>query len=426
MGLDWDSEQIHQDRTSKTGGRRVAKSTKSRKKAAAPEVIPPTETPPEVTDTSAAAPVEDAEIVTEDAPLDSDEASTDALAPDEAETDAEADAETVAETDTETTPNTDPAPMPAETPQPAGSPIVPLVIGGVVAGAIGFGAAWMLMPADDGQALRDLDTRLQTQGAHLSTLADTVDAIEPADLTPLETALAAQETTLGTLATRITALEARPVGDSGVTAGELAQLQQSLAAQQAETQAMTAELDRLASQQDAGLRNAETEALQQARAAQQAAARQVLRAALGNGEPFAEVLATLDPPLPGSIASIATDGIPTAESLTKPFDALARQALSAARAEASGEGDTSTRLATFLRAQLGARSVEPRAGDDPDAVLSRAQFAANTGDFASALTEIAALPEVAQAAFADWVPLATARATATTAITDYLSANQGQ
>lgn len=401
---------------------KTTKSTRSKKKAATPEVIAPepadesaAEIAKDSVDTVEAAPIEDAEIVSDDAQSDAD-APPKSAAP-EAEPEPEA-APEVDDTPSDT--------LPAPTPEPSQNrtPFVPLVIGGIVAGAIGFAAAFLLMPSDDITA--QLETRVDALDDDLVAIQGDVAAFEPADLTPLETALAAQQTTLTALAERITALEARPVGDSGVTVGEMTRLQQALADQQAQSQALTAELERLAAQQDAGLRNAETEALQEARAAEQAAARQVLRAALDSGEPFASVLDTLNPPLSGDLGTIAAEGIPTTDSLTEPFDTLARSALATARAEAAGEGDTGTRLASFLRAQLGARSVEPREGDDPDAVLSRAQFAAQNGDFATALTEIAALPESAQAAFADWIPAATARAQATAAITDYLSANQGQ
>jgi hypothetical protein len=59
-----------------------------------------------------------------------------------------------------------------------------------------------------------------------------------------------------------------------------------------------------------------------------------------------------------------------------------------------------------------ARSVIPREGDDPDAVLSRAEAAVKGGDIDVALTELEALPEVAQEAMADWTAKARLRAEA--------------
>jgi len=68
-----------------------------------------------------------------------------------------------------------------------------------------------------------------------------------------------------------------------------------------------------------------------------------------------------------------------------------------------------------LQRQLGARSVEPREGNDPDAILSRAEAALINGHLPQALAEIAALPDEAQAEMGNWVTLATIRAAALSA-----------
>ncbi|MEP2717498.1 MAG: hypothetical protein ABJP42_13320, partial [Pseudophaeobacter sp.] len=65
---------------------------------------------------------------------------------------------------------------------------------------------------------------------------------------------------------------------------------------------------------------------------------------------------------------------------------------------------------------LGARSVTPQEGDDPDAVLSRAEAALQSGDVTTALSEIEALPEAAQTAFADWQSAAQTRLAALAAV----------
>jgi hypothetical protein len=65
-----------------------------------------------------------------------------------------------------------------------------------------------------------------------------------------------------------------------------------------------------------------------------------------------------------------------------------------------------------LTRALGARSVAPREGDDPDAVLSRAEAAIKAGDLNATLTELDTLPEEAQAAIADWRAAADARVAA--------------
>jgi hypothetical protein len=74
------------------------------------------------------------------------------------------------------------------------------------------------------------------------------------------------------------------------------------------------------------------------------------------------------------------------------------------------------RIGAFLLAQTGARSLEPREGADPDAILSRAEAALEGGDLETVLTEIATLPEAGQAALSDWVALAEQRLAATNAL----------
>lgn len=81
-------------------------------------------------------------------------------------------------------------------------------------------------------------------------------------------------------------------------------------------------------------------------------------------------------------------------------------------------------LTNFLRAQTGIRSVAPREGDDPDAVLSRANAEVEAGQIGAALDEIQALPDAAKSApsMADWIAGATAYRDAQSALSD-LSAN---
>ena len=53
--------------------------------------------------------------------------------------------------------------------------------------------------------------------------------------------------------------------------------------------------------------------------------------------------------------------------------------------------------------------MAPRDGDDPDAVLSRAEAALQSGDLQAALDTLTALPDVARAELADWTARATHR-----------------
>ncbi len=62
--------------------------------------------------------------------------------------------------------------------------------------------------------------------------------------------------------------------------------------------------------------------------------------------------------------------------------------------------------------------MAPREGDDPDAVLSRAEAAVRDGRVADALTEIETLPAPVQDAMADWLASARARAATEAAVQD--------
>ncbi|NIL96879.1 MAG: hypothetical protein GTO62_06995, partial [Planctomycetales bacterium] len=74
------------------------------------------------------------------------------------------------------------------------------------------------------------------------------------------------------------------------------------------------------------------------------------------------------------------------------------------------------RIESFLRSQLNIRSLSPRDGDDPDAVLSRAQGALAANDLATALTELDLLPDSGKAAMSGWTDQAKARLAALEAI----------
>ncbi|RNF35126.1 hypothetical protein [Paracoccus methylarcula] len=110
--------------------------------------------------------------------------------------------------------------------------------------------------------------------------------------------------------------------------------------------------------------------------------------------------------------------IPSIETLQDSFGDASRAAL---RASLSGEGGQGGNMLTnFLKAQTGARSVAPREGDDPDAVLSRANAKVEAGDIAAALEEMAALPDAAREApaMAEWLAGASAFSDAQAALSD--------
>jgi hypothetical protein len=338
------------------------------------------------------------------------------------------DAELVAETPSRAMPPQEPAPRRG----------FAAVIGGAIAALFGFGLAQVV---PNGWPLQD------TAGLQASLAA------QQADIDGLKAALAAVEgrpVPDATLAGRVAALEDAPVAepvpappaydDSGLQA-RVDGLEQQLAdiaamprdGGGASPAALAAQANALAAlqQQVAGLqggggsvadieaattaaeaRLAEAEALaSDMKAAAEASAAQALTraswqqvsVALETGGPFTTALAAFDPAaVPPILADNASVGLPTISDLQTSFPDAARLALDAALRADMGDGWTD-RMANFFRTQTGARSVTPRAGDDPDAILSRAEAALGEGQVADGLAEIATLPDVAKAAMQAWV-----------------------
>ncbi len=380
---------------------------------------------------------------------------------------------------TDREPEPEPAPPPRQEPEPtpvrmaapppvppAPAPVtiqrvgfVPLVLGGVVAAGLGFAAGWqgfLPQPGSDATA-----TALADQGARVDALAAQVAGLPPApDVAPLTEEIAALRAEMAPLADRIAALEARmetleraPANDGTLSATAIAAWQQdiedlksALAAQEAQTQAITdaatardaelAGLQEAMAAQEAEMARMVDEAAQRLEAAQSTVAgieqeatatatatlrRAVLaslQTAVDGGQPYANLLGELagtGVEVPDGLGARAADGVPTQATLAETFPDAARAALAAARAEGLAD-DGGGGVMAFLRSQLDVRSVEPREGDDPDAILSRAEAALGEGRLGDALAEIAALPEVVRAPMGDWVAAAEARVSALAAL----------
>jgi len=318
--------------------------------------------------------------------------------------------------------------------------VIALLAGGAIAAVLGFGVARFAVP--DGWPLAatgPLEARLTAQGDALAALTGALDSVK-ADLAtrPSEDRVIALEAAvveanarldadraapgadtieprLAALEAALARLEAQPTVAAGVSAA-LAGFANDLAALHAELDARKG-VEAAASQAVA----AQAAALK-AEAAATAALAQV-QAAVASGAPFAEALTALQDAgqeIPPALRA-AADGLPTLAALQAAFPEAARAALDAALRADMGTSLTQ-RMTAFLRTQTGARSLTPREGTDPDAVLSRAEAALNGGDLAGALTEIAALPPAAQAAMADWQALAERRLAATDALAALVAA----
>lgn len=301
--------------------------------------------------------------------------------------------------------------------------LISLIAGGVVAGAIGFGAATYLNFGGNTQTealVADLSARLDAQAqqfdalqaevsrveglADTSALAEQIQAIsaelgsQPARVSPAEIeALAAGMTALEA---RLLDVEKRPMSESlpadaiAAYEAEMNGLRESIAKQRADIEAMAAEAREMEARARAETIKSEgTNWLTD------------ISVAIASGQPFVapvEALGSEGIEVPDALRLAAQDGVPTLAELADTFPDSARAALAAIRS-AETDGSGAGGIMTFLQNQLGVRSVSPRDGASADAILSRAEASVKAGEVVQALAEINALPEIGLFTMADWV-----------------------
>lgn len=266
------------------------------------------------------------------------------------------------------------------------------------------------------QALADLNalaervTALEAVAAHIQPLPPDMAGLPEAwdKLGQLEAKLAALQ-----IAPNPSLATAAPVqGETPPDAGDAAPALGDLAGRVAALEALTAGgSESFLAPYRRALAEAEAASLAASDAARRAAALAALAPALASGAPFAqaaEAAGKAGVALPPELAAFAQGGLPTLAALQADFPEAARAALRASLAVAPGAG-WGERSLSFLRRLTGARSTEARPGDDPDAVLSRAEAALRRGDLAGALAALDALPPEGAAALGDWRAGAEAR-----------------
>lgn len=315
--------------------------------------------------------------------------------------------------------------------------LIPLVLGGGIAAGLGYIAAFFYF----GQPGTDVEAMLAREADRISALEAQVAGLptEQPDLSPILTRIDGAEAAQAELAERLdtvtaeldgqiaafddrlNAVERMPDEDGTLAETaiaswerELDALREQFARQEAEMVALTEQ-----AQEDLEAARAEAEAVERsaAEATQEAVARSALsriQAAIDTGSAFDAALSELQTAgieVPPTLADLAADGVPTIAALREDYPAAARSALSIARAEGLAD-DGANPLAAFFRDQLDVRSVVPREGDDPDAILSRAEAALFENRLADALAEIETLPEPVRAEMSGWIASANARADA--------------
>lgn len=308
-----------------------------------------------------------------------------------------------------------------------------VVAGGVLAAAAGYAVATYFPVAppksDDAPlaaveaAQAALDARLGAIDSTLSGMSDRLAAMDTALAATTQAAapdLSGIEASLGALAARLDAIEAMPPSGDGASnaaiAAAIEQLRSEIDGLKGQGAAATETIQAMADEAAARLAEAEAQAAQLKAEAEEVARNARLTAALGrvqaaleSGAPYEQALAELEGITPAEpLLRYASSGVPTVTSLSEGFPPAARAALEAARRATVGDG-LGERVAAFLENATGARSLAPREGNDPDAILSRAEASVRTGDLKAAIAEIAALPPEGQAPLAEWVAEAEGR-----------------
>jgi len=313
-----------------------------------------------------------------------------------------------------------------------------MLLGGLVAGGIGYGVATFQGGFDDG----DLTGQLASQAKTISDLQEQIAALPaPTDISGLQSELATLATTandgmsrldtdVAAIAERLDVVEKQPSADGTLQEAAVAAYQRDIDALRAQIEAQQAEMAEMMAATSAQLTQTRDEAvaieenaIAKARAATARVALAEVETALGSGAPFGDALTDLTEALqieaPTALLD-AVDGAPTLGQLQSDFPAAARNAISAARSEGA-DGEGAGGITSFLRNQFDVRSVTPQEGNSADAILSRAEAALKEGRLADTMAEIAGLPEVSRAALVDWSAMAETRLSAQQAIADLSS-----
>lgn len=324
--------------------------------------------------------------------------------------------------------NTEPKPIETKVSEPVPTQpsrdgvFLPMLLGGLLAGAIGYGVAYLQYadeavtePAATANDIADLRAEI----AALPGPTDTSDLSNK--VTDLSDAAARIDEEIAALAERVETVERQPSGDGTLPQTAIDAFEADMLALRDQVAAQQSELAAVADQTAARLATtrAEAEAIEQnaieaARAATAKASLARVQGALESGAPFGGLLGELESalgePAPDALSAVV-DGTATLGSLQSEFPVAARRALADARSEGV-DGDEASGFTAFLRDQLDMRSVAPKEGASVDATLSRAEAALREGRLNDALAEIGTLPDVARAAMSDWLALAEARASA--------------
>ncbi|WP_375687968.1 COG4223 family protein [Pseudooceanicola sp. LIPI14-2-Ac024] len=320
-----------------------------------------------------------------------------------------------------------PPPPPAAEVERSGGGFFPMFLGGILAAAIGFGAGyWLVRSNQQDNAAAQMDEfaqRISQQGATIEELRTEITGSQGASevdsrIDEINAALQQAVSRLDAMSGdvegingRIAELEKRPVTENvsqeaiAAYETELERLRQAMQDQRGEVEALVDQA-----------RQMESDANATAEATMRRAALTRILSSLDSGAPYGAALADLQAAgqeVPEALAASAESGVPSMADLREAYPEAARTALDASR----GASDNNS-VGSFLRDQFGVRSLKPREGSDPDAILSRAEGALAAGRLSDALAELETLPDVSRAELAGWIEQARLRADALAAAED--------
>ena len=319
------------------------------------------------------------------------------------------------------------SPAPAKPAAQSGATFIALALGGAVAAAVGFGAAqyfpkgWPLTAGAPSAELTSVMAANATLAADLGTVRQNIDTLQNR-LQAVTDQLAAQTESLAQVSKRLSEAETAAAQKPDLAAltalqAEFETLRQTVADQSAQANpgvdiaALIASTQTSLQETETRMRMLQDSTEQSARSAAIRTALMELRTALDAGAAF-----DLPVDVPAALAQTA-QGVPSIADLQDMFTAPARAALAAARrANVAQDQSVWDRATDFVHMQLGLRSLSARAGDDADAILSRATASVERGDLAATLTELAALSEAGRAPLSDWIKSAQRRLAAETAL----------
>jgi hypothetical protein len=269
--------------------------------------------------------------------------------------------------------------------------------------------------------LAELETRVDDRIAAMSDELAALDGAETRDrLSRLEAAVEGQQETLASLRDQFAQVE---VGETAAQIdayeAELAGLRGEIRDVAGQVGALSRRIDEVAADAQrqvevarARVEEVEAEAVASLTRAEIEADLAQIRSALAAGAPYEEPVERLatrtEIGVPEGLAAPAAEGVPTLASLRQAFPDAATSAIRA-EVQAGADDDFLGRLRGFAEAQVATRSLEPRPGEDADAILSRMEAALRQDDLETALAEAEALPPAAADAMAGWLETAHTR-----------------